>query len=175
MWEYLLLWILIMLCSSTQVDRSQKIWFLYQIPRYYTDQPHPEETLSTIFVHIVILWMKPHCWLQVLKYQPNTLGPTKPCSMLQCLFDENLPSTLRNYHKSWFFLCGGVTWVTGAMKWTCFQFPTVACWENPQDYFGMRFLIRVGMSCKGPLKILRKLRMSCIVMFLKAFWSGPAC
>lgn len=175
MWEYLLLWILIMLFSSTRVDQSRSILFLYQIPRYYTNQPHPEETQSTIFIHIVILWMKPRCWLQVLKYQPNTLEPMKPCSMLQCFFDENLPSTFKNYHRRWFFLCGGVTWVTGATKWTCFQFPTLACWENPQDCFGMRFLITCRIEWQRTLEDLEKSPDVVHNDVLKSIWNGPAC
>ena len=31
-------------------------------------------------------------------------------SMLQCLFDENLLSTIRKYHRIW-FLHSGLTWI----------------------------------------------------------------
>lgn len=51
----------------------------------------------------------------------------------------------------------------------CFQFLPLACWENPQDCYGMCFLVLVRLSGKGPWKILRKLWMSHTMMVLKAF------
>lgn len=94
------------------------------LTKHLVSQPtNPKETPTTIFIHIVMLWMKPRCWLQVLKYQPNNVRPRKPFSTLQCFFDENLPSTLRNYHSGWFFLYSRVTWIIGATEWSLFSIP----------------------------------------------------